>query len=211
MNTEVNHTDTVNLKIQTHSELPDQKQRKLSEKITDQIKMKTKLVATYINKITGKTAQVFKESQEINQEDENKEYNIKELLYPQETESVVEGTILKDLTQRSWRIGEPIGKGSFGRIFLASDKIEESVSSSNARYVVKIEPHTNGPLFVEIHCLLNTGKATKNAPIPTGMLNYIASGSHYFGKTEYRFLILPRYKCDLHSLIKNRCVNPNKY
>lgn len=49
-----------------------------------------------------------------------------------------------------------LGKGSFGEIFLASDEINTPVTSSNAKYVVKIEPHSNGPLFVEIHCLLNT-------------------------------------------------------
>ena len=52
------------------------------------------------------------------------------------------------------------GKGSFGEIFLASDDIDTPVTSENAKYVVKIEPHSNGPLFVEIHCLLNTAKPT---------------------------------------------------
>lgn len=52
------------------------------------------------------------------------------------------------------------GKGSFGEIFLASDDIHRPVTDRNAKYVVKIEPHSNGPLFVEIHCLLNAGKAT---------------------------------------------------
>lgn len=32
------------------------------------------------------------------------------------------------------------------------------VTDANAKYVVKMEPHSNGPLFVEIHCLLNTAK-----------------------------------------------------
>lgn len=39
------------------------------------------------------------------------------------------------------------------------------------------------------------------------MPNYIASGGHYFGDVRYRFLILPRFDCDLHSLIKNRRVD----
>lgn len=51
-----------------------------------------------------------------------------------------------------------IGKGSFGEIFLASDDVFKPVTSENAKYVVKIEPHSNGPLFVEIHALLNTAK-----------------------------------------------------
>lgn len=52
------------------------------------------------------------------------------------------------------------GKGSFGEIFLASDDILKPVTGDNAEYVVKIEPHKSGPLFVEIHCLLKAGKAT---------------------------------------------------
>lgn len=35
-----------------------------------------------------------------------------------------------------------------------------------------------------------------------GIPKYIASGSHYFSDSRYRFLIMPRYKCDLHSIIK---------
>ncbi len=39
------------------------------------------------------------------------------------------------------------------------------------------------------------------------MPEYIASGSHTFNKIRYRFLVLPRYKFDLHSVIKNRCID----
>lgn len=39
------------------------------------------------------------------------------------------------------------------------------------------------------------------------MPEYIASGSHLFESNRYRFLILQRFKSDLHSVIKNRCVN----
>uniref|UniRef100_A0A182WDS1 non-specific serine/threonine protein kinase n=1 Tax=Anopheles minimus TaxID=112268 RepID=A0A182WDS1_9DIPT len=120
----------------------------------------------------------------------------------------VDGTLLMDLTLKQWRIGKPIGKGSFGEIFLASDDIDTPVTSENAKYVVKIEPHSNGPLFVEIHCLLNTAKRTETCIIPPGMPEYIASGSHMFKNERYRFLILKRYQRDLHSLIKNTRVNP---
>lgn len=39
------------------------------------------------------------------------------------------------------------------------------------------------------------------------MPEYIASGSHSFKNLRYRFLVLPRYKFDLHSVIKNRCID----
>lgn len=41
-----------------------------------------------------------------------------------------------------------------------------------------------------------------NGP-PSGIPSYIASGTHFFGDARYRFLVLPRYDRDLHSLIKN--------
>ncbi|XP_014103620.2 uncharacterized protein bsd [Bactrocera oleae] len=136
--------------------------------------------------------------------------------------SIVNGTIMYDLMQKPWRLGKPIGKGNFGEIFLASDNTSIPVTNENAKFVVKIEPHSNGPLFVEIHCLMNTAKDEYNhiktegdknnrqdytAPLmqhlPTGIPKYIASGSHYFGDARYRFLILQRFDHDLHSLIKN--------
>lgn len=40
------------------------------------------------------------------------------------------------------------------------------------------------------------------------MPEYIASGSHIYQGEKYRFLILHRYRCDLHSIIKNRRVDP---
>lgn len=36
------------------------------------------------------------------------------------------------------------------------------------------------------------------------MPKYVASGGHYFGESRYRFLILPRYDFDLHSIIRSR-------
>lgn len=74
------------------------------------------------------------------------------------TREIAENAVLSDIAGNKWRIGAPIGKGSFGEIFLASDDIARSVSVKNAHYVTKIEPHSNGPLFVEIHCLLNVNK-----------------------------------------------------
>ena len=76
------------------------------------------------------------------------------------TKEIAENAILSDISGDKWKLGSPIGKGSFGEIFLASDDITRSVDVSSAHYVTKIEPHLNGPLFVEIHCLLNVNKHT---------------------------------------------------
>lgn len=74
------------------------------------------------------------------------------------TRELADNAILTDLSGRKWRIGEPVGKGSFGEIFLASNDTSLKVDVRNAQFVTKIEPHSNGPLFVEIHCLLNVNK-----------------------------------------------------
>ncbi|XP_059620228.1 uncharacterized protein LOC132264148 [Phlebotomus argentipes] len=121
------------------------------------------------------------------------------------------GTILEDINLKKWKIGKPIDKGSFGQIYLASEEIFKSVTDANAKYVVKIEPHTNGPLFVEIHCLMNAGRCTQEGQaLPAGMPKYIASGSHVLSRTRYRFLILERYTFNLHSILKEHHVIDQK-
>ncbi|CAH2061892.1 unnamed protein product, partial [Iphiclides podalirius] len=116
-------------------------------------------------------------------------------------EALPPGLVFTDVQLKKWRIGKPIGRGSFGRIYLASDDVEKEVTKQNARYVVKIEPHTNGPLFVEVHCLIRTAQVSKvkawrqqNKLKRIGMPIYIASGSIMDENTgtKYRFLVLPR-------------------
>lgn len=74
------------------------------------------------------------------------------------TRDIADNSILCDIAGNQWRIGAPVGAGSFGEIYLASNDISQPVDKYNANYVTKIEPHSNGPLFVEIHCLLNVNK-----------------------------------------------------
>ncbi|XP_063835435.1 uncharacterized protein LOC135084592 [Ostrinia nubilalis] len=125
-------------------------------------------------------------------------------------EALPPGIVFSDVQQKKWRIGKPIGRGSFGRIYLASDNVDAEVTKHNARYVVKIEPHTNGPLFVEIHCLIRSAQAARvkswrqqKKQKRLGMPVYIASGSFTDENTgvKYRFLVLPRYDIDLQKVI----------
>ncbi|GBP91941.1 Nucleosomal histone kinase 1 [Eumeta japonica] len=125
-------------------------------------------------------------------------------------EALPPGIIFTDVQQKKWRIGKPIGRGSFGRIYLASSETDKEVSTQNARYVVKVEPHTNGPLFVEVHCLIRTAQAEKvrawrlqRKQKHFGMPVYIASGSFTddISGIKYRFLVLPRYEVDLQKII----------
>lgn len=74
------------------------------------------------------------------------------------TREIADNAVLSDIAGNKWRLGAPIGKGSFGEIFLASNNIARPVDVKTAHFVTKIEPHSNGPLFVEIHCLLNVNK-----------------------------------------------------
>ncbi|CAL4186132.1 unnamed protein product, partial [Meganyctiphanes norvegica] len=67
------------------------------------------------------------------------------------------GEVLTDVTKKQWIIGKSIGVGGFGEIYLASDNVKKTVDDS-ANYCVKIEPHTNGPLFTEMHCYMRVHK-----------------------------------------------------
>ncbi|CAF4944755.1 unnamed protein product [Pieris macdunnoughi] len=125
-------------------------------------------------------------------------------------EALTPGIVFTDISQRQWRLGKPIGRGSFGRIYLASNDIETEVTKANARYIVKIEPHSNGPLFVEVHCLIRTGETGKvklwcqqHRLKNLGMPQFVASGSFTDKTTDikYRFLVLPRYDIDLQKII----------
>ena len=50
-----------------------------------------------------------------------------------------------------WRIGSSIGLGGFGEIYAASRvKKGDGGDCQSEDFIVKVEPHTNGPLFVEI-------------------------------------------------------------
>ena len=57
-----------------------------------------------------------------------------------------------------WRIGSSIGLGGFGEIYAArkvkkgndNDSGGDGDNNRSEDYIVKVEPHTNGPLFVEI-------------------------------------------------------------
>lgn len=60
-----------------------------------------------------------------------------------------EGLVIKDLRKKTWKIGKSIGLGGFGEIYSAA--LLDGKTLSEEDYVVKVEPHSNGPLFVELH------------------------------------------------------------
>ncbi|XP_063536948.1 serine/threonine-protein kinase VRK1-like [Cydia strobilella] len=120
---------------------------------------------------------------------------------------ITTGEIIHDTTmKKKWRIGPSIGVGGFGEIYSACDH-DSTPKGSNYPFVVKIEPHENGPLFVEKHFYIRNAKMEditsfmKSKKLSSlGMPSYYGSGSHDYKGEKYRYLVLERYGKDLWSL-----------
>ena len=74
-------------------------------------------------------------------------------------EFIKNGTTIKDVRKKEWVVGDPVGQGGFGMIYLTDEKGHGNDLDS-ARYVIKIEPKANGPLFTEINFYMRNCKAT---------------------------------------------------
>lgn len=114
-------------------------------------------------------------------------------------EKIKEGTILKDLIKNEWKIGPSIGTGGFGEIYSASKMNENKYD-----YVVKCEPHDNGPLFVEMHFYMRNAKLDdirkfqkEHGLKSLGMPYMIGNGSADINGIKHRFIVLPRYGSDV--------------
>lgn len=117
------------------------------------------------------------------------------------------GEILTDLSTKRWRLGKAVGLGGFGEIYLASDEVSKPVEA-NAAFVIKIEPHSNGPLFTEINFYLRVGKAeqierwVKQKKLDyLGMPCFRGSGSHEHSGVKYRFMVMDRFGEDLQKIL----------
>jgi len=120
-------------------------------------------------------------------------------------------TLVHDFRGREWTIGKPLGQGGFGAIYLIEPGRHKKVDDG-AEYVVKVEPHDNGPLFVEVHALLAVGRQKpmsswqpRHMEKPEGWVgipSYHAHGSFFFNKVKLRFLVLDRFGTDLDKVFK---------
>nr|XP_014094074.1 nucleosomal histone kinase 1 [Bactrocera oleae] len=117
-------------------------------------------------------------------------------------EKIAEGTILSDLSKAQWLIGSSIGTGGFGEIYSAC-----RVGEKTYNYVVKCEPHGNGPLFVEMHFYMRNAKLEdikrfqQERGLKTiGMPYMIGNGSVELNGTKHRFIVMPRYGSDISKL-----------
>lgn len=119
-------------------------------------------------------------------------------------EPIPEGEIITDLSKTSWKIGPSIGIGGFGQIYSACKASNPPKKTSDYEYVVKIEPHANGTLFVEMHFYMrnarlddiNTFKKTHGLK-SFGMPYLVGSGSHDMNNIKHRFVVMPRYGSDI--------------
>ncbi|XP_035024306.2 serine/threonine-protein kinase VRK1 isoform X1 [Hippoglossus stenolepis] len=113
------------------------------------------------------------------------------------------GEVLTDTGKKAWKLGTPIGQGGFGLLYLADENSAKSVSA-DARYVIKVEPSENGPLFSELKFYMRAAKPEliqswmrshklKNLGVP----RYWGSGLHDRGGKRYRFMVIDRLGTDL--------------
>ncbi|XP_015111794.1 serine/threonine-protein kinase VRK1 [Diachasma alloeum] len=119
------------------------------------------------------------------------------------------GEILTDITQKDWKLGPRLGCGGFGDIYLASDETHKTVTQ-DAKYVIKIEPHCNGPLFVEMNFYIRAARqhlinkwCESQQLSRIGVPSYEGSGSHTYKGERFRFLVIPRYGIDVGQLFHN--------
>lgn len=107
------------------------------------------------------------------------------------------GTILTDISKARWELLETIGVGGFGTIYSAK-KLDSK--ANNIAYAAKVEPHGNGPLFVERNFFLRNLKPEmveqwkKQKKLSfLGIPQYIGSGTYKHNNTDHRFLIMERF------------------
>lgn len=113
------------------------------------------------------------------------------------------GEVLIDTGKKAWKLGAPVGQGGFGLIYLADENSTKPVGA-DARYVIKVEPSENGPLFSELKFYMRAAKPDlierwmksrklKNLGVP----KYWGSGLHERGGKRYRFMVIDRLGTDL--------------
>jgi len=118
-------------------------------------------------------------------------------------------SVLTDTIKQKWVLGKPIGVGGFGELYLASYQSKDGKTSPE-KFVIKVEPHSNGPLFVEVHFYLRATKTDEMEKFKEnkglkhlGIPKLVANGSHVKDGQVYRFLVMERFGTDLQRIIDN--------
>lgn len=99
--------------------------------------------------------------------------------------------------------------GGFGEIYLCREGPTRS-AGEDAPLAVKIEPHENGPLFVEMNFYIRAAQPDaveefkRKRKLPgLGMPVLRGSGSHVHAGEKYRFLVMDRYGKDIQKVFQN--------
>ncbi|XP_060896796.1 serine/threonine-protein kinase VRK2 [Labrus mixtus] len=114
-----------------------------------------------------------------------------------------EGFILTDTEKKKWRLGEIIGQGGFGLIYLASQDVDRPVAA-DTDFVIKVEYQENGPLFSELKFYQRAAKPESMQKWKTsrkldflGIPTYWGSGLAEHNNLRYRFMAMDRLGSDL--------------
>jgi len=120
-----------------------------------------------------------------------------------------QGLLITDLRRQKWKIGKSVGLGGFGEIYSAALLDGNSLSAED--YVVKVEPHSNGPLFVELHFYCRATKledldsfAANRKIKHLGVPDLKGHGSFMHRKKKLRFIVMPRYGTDLQTVLDHQ-------
>uniref|UniRef100_A0A8C6VH25 VRK serine/threonine kinase 1 n=1 Tax=Naja naja TaxID=35670 RepID=A0A8C6VH25_NAJNA len=120
------------------------------------------------------------------------------------------GEVFTDLLKKEWKLGPVIGKGGFGCLYLANVNSSESVTS-DAPYVIKVEPSDNGPLFTELSFYMRAAKPelikkwiSSHKLKYLGVPKYWGSGLHQKNGKSYRFMVMDRLGKDLQKIFEEQ-------
>ncbi|XP_036607814.1 serine/threonine-protein kinase VRK2 isoform X1 [Trichosurus vulpecula] len=122
-----------------------------------------------------------------------------------------EGMILKDTEGKTWQLGNMIGPGGFGLIYLASPCVTKQTRDEDALHVIKVEYQENGPLFSELKFYQRAAKqdcikrwmALKQLDF-LGVPQFWGSGLAECNGKSYRFMVMERLGMDLQKFFVQR-------
>ncbi|BES89259.1 serine threonine-protein kinase [Nesidiocoris tenuis] len=115
--------------------------------------------------------------------------------------------IICDVTGKRWRLGKSIGVGAFGQIYLASDEVLKPVSP-NTNFIIKMEPHSSGPLFVERNFYLRFAKyeniekwMSEKRLKCLGVPHIYSFGSCIHEGERVRFIVIPKFGFSIQTML----------
>ncbi|XP_003740697.1 serine/threonine-protein kinase VRK1 [Galendromus occidentalis] len=122
----------------------------------------------------------------------------------------VSGVVVTDVRGTKWKVGNHIGTGGFGSIFMACEATRSDRGSvpEDTRMAIKVEPHDNGSLFTEMHFYHRCAKIDKMEEWQrqrgldyVGMPRLHGSGSFVHRRQKYRFIVIDRFGTDLQTIL----------